>query len=249
MNRLKKISHKAVLLTILFSVIILFLSCGTDDENLLQRMSQMEGDGTAFLDIENDETYGNLKRDIDKFRKILDEKIDAGEKLGTYYKLIGLKYLDYKMYKLALEAFEDALDIYPENPVVLYNAGLSSARLSKTESSESESYRLLIQAERYYKASLLFNNRFSSPMYGLAILYIYEMDQPELAVPLMELYNTIQKSSMKGRFLLAAALYASGKEGEAVDAYNDIIDKSEDATEVESAQNNRDAILRGETDA
>jgi tetratricopeptide (TPR) repeat protein len=208
----------------------------------------MEGDGSVLYNLEDDENYNKLKKDIEKYSRILDEKIDAAEKLGTYHKLIGLKYLDYSMYGLALEAFEEALAIYPENPNVLYNAGLTSARLSKTEASEIDSRTLMDKAVRYYKASLSVNNRFSSPMYGLAILYVYELDQPELAIPLMEAYNKIQKSSMNGRFLLAAAYYASGNEGEAVDVYNTIIDISENDVEIESARENRNAILRGEAD-
>ncbi len=240
--------HRKMIFVSLFALLqVSLFSGGQDDSDLLERMSQMDGDGINIQDIETDENYGELKKDINKYRKIVDEKIDAAEKLGTYYKLIGLKYLDYSMYRLALEAFEEALDIYPENANVLYYAGLTSARLSKTEASQVESTNLLNQAVRYYSASLSVNSRFSSPMYGLAILYVYEVDQPELAVPLMELYNTIQKSSMNGRFLLAAALYASGREGEAVDAYNFIIDRSENSLEVESARSNRNSILRGET--
>jgi len=248
MKRVIMVFNKIIFFSFFMTMLVYLSSCGSDDRQLLERLSQMEGDGTTAYDIENDENYRELKKDIDKYRKIIDKKIDAAEKLGTYYKLIGLKYLDYSMYELALESFQEALAIYPENPNVLYNAGLASARLSKTEGSESESYRLLVQAERYYKASLLVNDRFSSPMYGLAILYVYEMDQPELAIPLMEVYNTIQKSSMNGRFLLAAAFFASGREGEAVDTYNSIIESSEDSVEVESARSNRNSILRGETD-
>jgi len=186
-----------------------------------------------------------LKQDIAKFSKLLNEKVDAAEKLGTYYKLIGLKYIDYGMYGLALESFQDALAIYPENPHVLYYAGLCSARLYKTEGSIVKSGQYLDQAVRYYEASLAVKNRFSSPMYGLAVLYVYELNMPELAIPLLEMYNTIQKSSMDGRFLLAAAHYAAGDEDRAVDLYNDIIEKADDRELVEAARNNRNEILRG----
>lgn len=239
--------------TTLSLLVILFLgtvltSCDRGDKDLLERMREMDGDGTTAIDPDDEEWNRALRKDIDKYRKILDEKIDAAEKLGTYYKMIGMKYLDYSMYGLALEAFEEALAIYPENPVVLYNAGLTSARLSKTEVSESEKTILLDQAVRYYRASLAVNDRFSSPMYGLAIIYVYELEQPELAIPLLEVYNSIQKSSMKGRFLLASAYFASGNENEAVDIYNSIIDENESGEEAEAARNNRNAILRGETD-
>jgi tetratricopeptide (TPR) repeat protein len=160
--------------------------------------------------------------------------------------LIGLKYLDYSMFHLALESFEKALEIYPENPNVLYYAGLTSARLSKTAGSESERNDFIDRAVRYYKASMSLKSRFSSPMYGLAVLYVYELNQPELAIPLLETYNSIQKSSMNGRFLMAAALFASGKESKAIDVYNWIIEKSESDLEVESARNNRNNILRGD---
>jgi len=234
----------------LIMIIVMTLSansCKKVDVDLLERMKQMEQNGPDQREIENDEWNKELRADILRFSKVLDEKVDAGEKLGTYYKLIGLKYLDYSMFHLALEAFEKALEIYPENPNVLYNAGLASARLSKTAGSEMDSKMFIDRAVRYYKASLSVNNRFSSPMYGLAILYVYELNQPELAIPLLEVYNTIQKSSMSGRFLLASAHFASGNEGEAVDVYNQIIEKSDNDIEVESARSNRNNILRGDT--
>ncbi len=148
---------------------------------------------------------------------------------------------------MALDAFENALDIYPENPNVLYYAGVCSARLSKTEGLESESRILLNQAVRYYQASILFNNRFSSPLYGLSVLYVHELKQPELAIPLLETYNSIQLSSMNGKFLLGAAYFASGDLNKAVDCYNEIIQKSKSDIEVESARENRNQILRGES--
>lgn len=226
------------------SLLLLLFSCKKADDGLLERMAQMEeGERTAAL--EGDKTYTELKRDINKFRKTLDEKVDAAEKLGTYYKLIGLKYIDYSMYGLALEAFEEALAIYPENPNVLYYAGLCSARLYKTEGSPDKSQEYLQQAVRYYKGSLAVNNRFSSPMYGLAVLYVYELDQPELAVPLLEMYNSIQKSSFDGQFVLAAAYYGAGDENGAVDTYNAIIEKADDSELVEAARTNRNQILRG----
>ncbi|MBB6481969.1 tetratricopeptide repeat protein [Spirochaeta isovalerica] len=233
------------LMLLLTLILIMFSSCNQTDTDLLQRMAAMENGADPETVLEGDENYAKLKKDIAVFRKILDEKVDAAEKLGTYYKLIGLKYVDYGMYGLGLEAFQEALAIYPENPNVLYYAGLCSARLYKTEGSVVKSGQYLDQAVRYYEASLAVNNRFSSPMYGLAVLYVYELNMPELAIPLLEMYNTIQKSSIDGRFLLAAAHYAAGDEDEAVDLYNDIIDKTDDPILQEAARNNRNEILRG----
>ncbi|MBN2655433.1 MAG: hypothetical protein JXR86_00115 [Spirochaetales bacterium] len=235
-------------LMVIPAMILLLQSCRQSDPDLLQRMAAMESGADPEAVLEGDKNYAELKSDIARFRKILDGKVDAAEKLGTYYKLIGLKYVDYSMYGLALEAFQEALAIYPENPNVLYYAGLCSARLYKTESSAVKSGQYLDQAVRYYEASLAVNNRFSSPMYGLAVLYVYELNMPELAVPLLEMYNTIQKSSMDGRFLLAAAHYAAGDEDEAVDLYNDIAEKTDDPALREAARNNRNEILRGGSD-
>ena len=236
---------KLIVLLIIFSFVV--NSCKNDDTDIFKRMAEMDPDIPLGGNIEKNKAFIELKNNIKKYQKILDEKVDAAEKLGTYYKLIGLKYIDYEMYRLALDAFENALDIYPENPNVLYYAALTSGRLSKTKGNESESQNLLNQAVRYYKASITFNNRFSSPMYGLAVIYIHELDQPELAIPLLELYNSIQKSSMNGMFLLSAAYFAIGNKNEAVDIYNKIIEKSSNENEIESARENRNQILRGDS--
>lgn len=234
-----------IILIITALTIAMLSSCNRPDDNLLERMAQMEEGVSPETLLEGDETYGELKSDIAKYRKILDSKVDAAEKLGTYYKLIGLKYIDYSMYGLALEAFQEALAIYPENPNVLYYAGMCSARLYKTEGSPSKSLDYLNQAVRYYEASIAANNRFSSPMYGLAVLYVYELNLPDLAIPLLEMYNSIQKSSMDGQFLMAAAYFASGDDDEAVEIYNRIIDRAEDPELQEAARTNRNEILRG----
>ena len=245
-----KVVLKTIQILFIYSFIVLSLvSCKKRGHpDLLERMKLMEDDGGSSLDLENKERSEQLEKDILYFSDILNKKIEAGDKLGTYYKLIGLKYLDYSMYFLALEAFERALEIYPENPNILCYAGLASSRLGKTAGSDSEEEEFLAKGVRYYRASLSFKGDFSPSLYGLAIVYVYELDQPELAIPLLETYNKIQKSSMKGRFLLAAAHFAMGNRDLALDIYNYIIDKSTDDTEIESASNNRNTILRGQVD-
>ncbi len=232
-------------LIIIFSLFT--FSCKNDNTDILDRLYLMDQDESFNGVIEDDETYRQLKKDISKYQKIIDEKVNSAEKLGTYYKLLGIKYTDYSMYDLALEAYEQALEIYPENPNVLYYAGVCSARLSKTAGNESEEIELITNAVRYYQASISINNRHSASMYGLAVLYIYELDQPQLAIELLETYNNIQKSSMRGRFLLASAYYSSGYTNEALDLYNEIIQKSDDNNEVESAYENRNIILGGDS--
>ena len=113
------LNYTAYYLVITIVLALSLNGCKKVDIDLLERMrqmEQMEQNGPDQSDIENDDWNKKLRADILHFIRILDEKVEAGEKLGTYYKLIGLKYLDYSMFHLALEAFENALGIYPENP-------------------------------------------------------------------------------------------------------------------------------------
>lgn len=55
----------------------------------------------------------------------------AEERIGIWYKILGSRYMDQKMYKKALKAFQSALEYYPENQNLFYQAGLAASLTAK----------------------------------------------------------------------------------------------------------------------
>jgi tetratricopeptide (TPR) repeat protein len=193
------------------------------------RESVEEDSLTDLLEMESREGYAGrgvsedrieeLTEAIERYREIVEEKVDAADQMGVYYKLLGQEYLDRRMYGLALEAFETATEIHPENATLYFKDGVSAGRLASTRVDPVEERRLLELAEAYYRQGLSIDPTDGDLLYGLAILYVFELDLPEEAVPLMEQLVNRQPKNLSALFLLGRAYAEVGRTTEAVEAY------------------------------
>jgi tetratricopeptide (TPR) repeat protein len=100
-------------------------------------------------------------------------------------------------------------------------------------------YRL---SENAYKRALELDAVYAKPMYGLAILYIFELDRAEEAIPYLERYLQLQSSDIPAMFVLARAYYVSESYGKAVDIYDRIITRTKDKKIKAEAEALRDII-------
>ena len=121
-----------------------------------------------------------LRRDIQQFRVVVDQKVEAVSNLASFYKLLALEYIELRMYGLALDSLRSALEIEPGNNILLYLAAVAAGNTA-TSSAEAEPTptEYLQLAERYYREALEIDNEYSEARYGLAILYLFELDRPQ----------------------------------------------------------------------
>ena len=188
---------------------ILFMlpGCGGVNKKTLKRVQLMEEK------IQNPSTVDELKQAIKKFERRAEDLIATNEQLGVWYKILATRYLDEQMYAEALDALQNAIHYYPANQNLFYYVGVSAGYLAnasldfRATGSNSERERYLLLAESGYLRAIELEPRFARALYGLGVLYTFEMNQPAKAIPLLEELLTIEKKNTEGMMVLARAYY------------------------------------------
>lgn len=222
----------------------LFCGCSLNGKQILaKRIQNMQKSSGNPVTIEE------IKDAIRKYDAEAQELQQKNAKIGLWYKILGTRYIDRKMYGEALECFQRALEFYPENPNLYYYVGICAGYMSKasldfnaTGSFEKKKNYLKL-AESAYLRAVDIDARFANALYGLGILYMYELDDAEKAVTYLERYLDIETRSIDGMFALAGAYYVNDEFDKSVALYDKIISISKSEKNKADAQANKKAVL------
>lgn len=224
------------------SVIIIVLSAlilgSCNKVTSIRRLQELE-EG-----VSNPNTEAELKEAIRKYEKRVDDIMIAEGRIGIWYKILGLRYMDQKMYKKALEAFQSALEYYPENQNLFYQAGLAASLTAKNSldfeltGTDIEKKRYFSLAVSAYTRALEIDPKHSKAVYALSVLYIFELNRPAEAIPILEKIAEWEKKPIDHLFLLGAAYYMTGENEKAIAVYEHIIEISSSAEKKAQAENN-----------
>ena len=105
-------SKKVPYIGLLCSVLFLCVAC--KDNAFIRRMQDME------MGVKNPSSIEELQSAIQKYQGKVNDILTMEQRIGIWYKILGRRYMDKKMYKKALEAFRSALEYFPENQHVFY---------------------------------------------------------------------------------------------------------------------------------
>lgn len=194
--------------------------------------------------VSNPNTEAELKDAIRKYEKRVDDIIIAEERVGIWYKILGSRYMDQKMYKKALKAFQSALEYYPENPNLFYQAGLAASLTAKNSldfeltGTDIEKKRYFALAVSAYTRALEIDPKHAKAVYALSVLYIFELNRPAEAIPILEKIAEWEKKPIDHLFLLGAAYYMTGENEKAIAVYEHIIEISSSAEKKAKAESN-----------
>lgn len=194
--------------------------------------------------VSNPNTEAELKDAIRKYEKRVDDIIIAEERVGIWYKILGSRYMDQKMYKKALKAFQSALEYYPENPNLFYQAGLAASLTAKNSldfeltGTDIEKKRYFALAVSAYTRALEIDPKHAKAVYALSVLYIFELNRPAEAIPILEKITEWEKKPIDHLFLLGAAYYMTGENEKAIAVYERIIEISSSAEKKAQAESN-----------
>ena len=206
--------------------LVLFTSCNS--RCFIQRVQEYE-EG-----VSNPTSEAELKDAIKKYLKRIDDIMVASERVGTWYKMLGTRYLDKKMYKNALECFQKAVEFYPENQNLYYRVGLCAAFMAKNsldfedDGLEDRYYKLAVKA---YKRAIDLDPNYTKAIYALSVLYVFELGIPQEAIPLLE-------KSIDGRAYLMV-----GENEKAIASFQRIVDITGSEAQRKQAKENIDIIL------
>ena len=211
---------KFILLSLVGAAVVLSLlfSCGSaaNTGELAERIAAEDGRA------DDDERIAELKAEIRDVDKQVEKTIESVKRKGTYWRLLGLKYMDHQMWGEGLNAFDEAAKIYPEHAVLQYDRALCAGQMALASVNIEERNRYLSESEAGYRRSLALDPRYSPAMYALSVLLVFELDRPGEAVVLLEDYLDIERSDVPGRFLLVRSYLAVGRPSQAMELYDEI---------------------------
>jgi tetratricopeptide (TPR) repeat protein len=193
------------------------------------------------------ETIEGLKQAIALYEAQIERNVQEGAQTGVYWKILAIRLADKKMHRDALDAFERALQFYPDDPTLYYLIGdsasvvtASTLGFSGNSGTEKDHYARL--AETSYLRAIQLDSAYPRPRLGLGILYTFDQNRPAEAVPHLERYVELAPNDVKGMFVLARAYFMTENYDGAVGLYDRIIARTKDAKVKAEAQGNKDTI-------
>jgi len=193
-------------------------------------------------------TVEELKAAIAENEKRIERYVNDVAQTGIYWKLLASRLSDRGAHGEALEALRNAARYLPQDASIQYNTGLSAGIMAKAshafpgrENKEKEEYFSL--AEEAFLRAIELDGRYLSPKYALGVLYVFELDRPEDAIPHLLKYLEISRNDIDAMFVLARAYYVLSDYKAAVNLYDRIITLTMDEQKRKDAQNNRQLIM------
>ena len=223
---------------VIITLLLIFILESCNKVTSIRRLQELE-EG-----VSNPNTEAELKDAIRKYERRVDDIIIAEGRIGIWYKILGSRYMDQKMYKKALKAFQSALEYYPENPNLFYQAGLAASLTAKNSldfeltGTDIEKKRYFVLAASAYNRALEIDPKHSKAVYALSVLYIFELNRPAEAIPILEKITEWEKKPIDHLFLLGTAYYMTGENEKAIAVYERIIEISSSAEKKAKAESN-----------
>lgn len=228
----------------LTAVFLLLSGCGgSSNIKTIKRMQALE-EG-----VSSPTTEAELKEAIQKYQARVEDLVQANQQIGIWYKLLGSRYLDSQMYGEALKAFEKATTYYPTNQNLYYYVGLCAGYMANqaldysASGSTAQKFNYLKLAESAYLRALELDPKYARALYGLGVLYILELEEPEKAIPYLETLAEIERRNVDGLLLLARAYYETYESDRAVEIYDRIIATTTSSEKKAAAEANKRQVL------
>jgi cytochrome c-type biogenesis protein CcmH/NrfG len=199
--------------------------------------------------VQNPTSVEELQQAIKKYQgRVADIQL-AQSQIGIWYKILGTRYLDNKMYGEALKTFQKAVEYYPANSNLYYYIGVCAGYMANsaldfdaTGSSEKR-YNYLKLSESGYKRAIELDPKSSRALYGLGVLYVFELDQSEKAIPYLEKLLGFDTKHTDAMFVLARAYYENHEFDKAVALYDKILSLTTSEEKKAEAEANKKIVL------
>ena len=234
-------TRKSIFMVIV--TVLMLCGCSKSSKTIIRMQKMEEGVGSPT-------TKEELQEAIKKYQdRVYDMQLSQGQ-IGIWYKMLGTRYLDSKMYGEALKCFQKAVEFYPDNQNLFYWIGVCAGYMAKasldfeaTGATTPQRYNYLKLAESAYRRAIELDERYGRALYGLAIIYIYEMGELEKGIPYLERFLEIEKRNMDAMFRLAEAYYLNYEFDKAADLYDRIIAQTKDEKKKSLAEQNKKTVL------
>ena len=189
-----------------------------------------------------------IKSSIAAYEKRIEQHVKDAAQTGAYWKILAVRLQDRGLHREALDALEQAINYMPVDPALHYFTGISAGIMAKSVhvfpgSDPGEKNRYFLLAENAFLRAIELDSRYLRPRYGLAVLYVFELERPEEAIPHLERCLEISRNDVDSMAVLARAYYMLDNLQAAVELYDRIISITKDEQKKLDAQNLRQFIL------
>ena len=194
------------------------------------------------------DTMEGLKASIAQYEKRIEQHIQDAAKTASYWKILAIRLSDKGFYGEALDALERAIYYSPTDPALHYHTGVAAGIMAKSQhlfpgKENTERTRYFALAEESFLRAIELDSRYLRPRYSLGVLYVFEFDRPQDAIPHLERYLEISRGDVDAMFVLARAFYMLKNYRAALDLYDRIITLTRDDQKRLDAQNNRQMVM------
>jgi tetratricopeptide (TPR) repeat protein len=241
MNKAKETIMAILVVLILGSLIVLIFRHESTRSNreLRKRIAELSPRGGPPNTIEG------LKQAIALYEAQIERNVKEGAQTGAYWKILAIRLADRGMHRDALDALERAIHFNAEEPVLYYLTGVSAGIVAKSivgfsSSAENERNQYYKLSEASYLRALELDDIYTRPMYGLGVLYVFELNEPQKGIIHLENYLKLRASDIPAMFVLARAYFVSERFREAIELYERIIQRTKDPNIKTEAQKNID---------
>ena len=104
-------------------------------------------------------------------------------------------------------------------------------------------YNYLKLAEEAYLRAIEIEDRYVRALYGLGVLYVFELDEPAKSIPHLEKALTIDTKNIDAMFVLARAYYSNYEFDKSAQMYDKIINTTKSAEKKATAEENKKTVL------
>ena len=195
------------------------------------------------------DNIASLRRSIAIYDRRITQHVQSAARSATYWKLLGIRLQQRGLHGEALQAFARAIELAPEDPTLHHHTGVSAAITAKSfhlfpGRDITERVQHFNLAEEAFLRAIELDERFLRPRYSLGVLYVFDLDMPNEAIPHLQRVLEISRNDIDAMFVLARAFYMIADFRAAVDLFDRIIILSRDGQTRINAQNNREAAMR-----
>ena len=238
---------KCLLTLVIILSLIMLVSCGGEKKAWMDSLSAAEerefSKGTV-----PEERIENLNKGISYYEADVERTVKASKQIGIYYRMLALEYISLEMYNEALKSIEKAVEYFPTSPLLFYKGAIAAAQMTQAVFDDERIGYYLNTAEEYYLRALSLDPGYTEALYGLSVLYIFELNRPFDAEPLLERLLAGGSSNFSAMFLLARVKILRGETDAAEELYSTIEEKAPDEETKQKAKDNRMRIAGGYVD-
>lgn len=219
-----------------------FSSCLKSNKDIM-RMQKLE------TGVDSPTSEAELKAAIEKYQERVADIQLANAQVGTWYKMLAIRYLDAKMYGEALKNFQIALQYYPANQNLFYWTGVCASFMANASldfeatGSTKDRDNYLKLAETSFLRAISLEPHHAKALFSIGVLYVWELHQFDKAIPYLETLCATQKKDTDAMTVLAAAYYGNLDYEKSIEMYDRIIATTKLESKKAEAMANKQIVM------